>query len=242
MNSSNPVLSDKVLDRASKLDASAGVMTVSGSVAKTGFLLALVIAAASFSWKYTADNPTSALWFVSGASIAALIVALPIIFGKLNAVLVVLYAALEGLVLGSISQLFNSQYAGSVMQAVVMTIAITVGMLFLYASGIIKVTEKVRSVIIIATVGVLLYYLFSFVVGLFSPAFVAAMNSGSLGIVFAAVVVLIASFNLLLDFDFIDKGSAQKLPAKYEWYAAFGLMVTLIWLYISILRLLGRSR
>lgn len=242
MQASNPVLSEKMLGKFDKAAQGSTAMTKGGAITKTGLLLALVSLVGGASWNYVSQNPDNALWVLMGGSFVGFLVALPIIFGKINPILIGLYAVMQGVALGAISQLFNTQYAGSVLQAILLTIAITIGMLFLYAAGIVKVTEKLKSVIIIATVGVLFFYLLSFIIGLFSPTFIETMNSGTLGIALAAVVVIIASLNLLLDFDFIEKGEEKQLPKKYEWYAAFGLMVTLIWLYISILRLIGNSR
>jgi uncharacterized YccA/Bax inhibitor family protein len=164
------------------------------------------------------------------------------VFKKPSPVLIVPYALGQGIVLGAISQLFGSAYQGIVLQAVYLTLAVSLSMFVLYSTGLVKVTEKLRSVILIATVGVLIYYLGTFLIGLFSPAFIDTINSGTLGVVLGGVIVLIAALNLLLDFDFIDRGAEQKLPKQFEWYAAFGLMVTLIWLYMSILRMLAASR
>lgn len=240
--SSNPVFSDKRIRSLKDTLESTEHMTVAGSLVKTGLLLTVLVAFAAWSWVFTDNNPTQAGLLTLGASIAALIVALIIIFKKPSPLLVTLYAGLEGIVIGAISFLFGNEFQGIVLQAVTLTLSVTFGMLFLYSTGLVKVTQKLRSIILIATFGVLLFYIVSFIIGLFSASFTNAINSGSLGIVIAAVIVLIAALNLLLDFDFIDKGSQQKLPKQMEWYAAFGLMVTLIWLYISILRLLAASR
>ncbi len=240
--SSNPVLSDKAIKRLKATITGDEVMTVNGSLMKTGLLLALLIGVGAWSWTFTESNPDSAGILTLGASIGALVTAMIIIFTKPSAVLALIYTALQGVVIGAVSFLFNSDMQGIVLQAVSLTIAVTLSMLVLYTTGLVKVTEKLRSVIIIATVGVLFFYLITFLVSLFSPSFYDLVTTGSTGVVFAGIIVLIAALNLLLDFDFIDKGAEKELPKQFEWYAAFGLMVTLIWLYISILRLLAASR
>jgi uncharacterized YccA/Bax inhibitor family protein len=240
-NSSNPVFSDKLLKKFSTKDTTE-TMTVNGSLIKTGFLLAVLIAVSAWSWSFTETDPGRAGLLTIGASISALVVALVIIFTKPNAILSILYAALQGVVIGSISFLFGSEMQGIVLQAISLTLAVTLSMLVLYTTGLVKVTEKLRSVIIIATVGVMFFYLLSFVIGLFSDSFYALVTTGSTGVVISGVIVLVAALNLLLDFDFIDKGTEKELPKQFEWYAAFGLMVTLVWLYISILRMLAASR
>lgn len=242
MNSSNPALSDKRIKKLAHTLEGTETMTVNGSVSKTAIAIAIAVTSAAFTWNYLQTNISAAVPLLIGASIAALVTAMVIIFTKPRAILVCLYALLEGIVLGAVSLAFSSAYTGIVLQAIVLTLSITAGMLGLYTSGLIKVTEKVRSVIIIATVGVLVYYLATFVIGLFSPAFTETLNSGALGLGIAAIIVVIASLNLLLDFDFIDKGTKNELPKQFEWYAAFGLLVTLVWLYMSILRLLAVSR
>ncbi len=240
--SSNPVLSDKLVKKiAGNLEAT-DHMTVSGSLAKTGFLLATVVAVGAWAWNLTSTNPDQAFAWMMGASITGLVLALAIIFWKPSPVLTMLYAAAQGVMLGTISFLFNSEWQGIVLQAITLTLGVTLSMFTLYATGLVTVTQKLRSVIMIATLGVLFFYLISFVVGLFSDSFTEIVSSGTSGIVISAIIVIIAALNLLLDFDFIDKGSEQKLPKQFEWYAGFGLMVTLIWLYISILRLLAASR
>jgi uncharacterized YccA/Bax inhibitor family protein len=240
-NSSNPVFSDKLLKKF-RTKESTETMTVNGSLAKTAFLLTVLIAVAAWSWSFTEADPARAGLLTIGASISALVVALIIIFTKPNAILSILYAALQGIVVGSISFIFGAEMQGIVLQAISLTVAVTLSMLVLYTTGLVKVTEKLRSVIIIATVGVLFFYLLSFIIGLFSDSFYALVTTGSTGVVISGVIVLVAALNLLLDFDFIDKGAEKELPKQFEWYAAFGLMVTLVWLYISILRMLAASR
>jgi len=239
--SSNPVFSDKALKRFA-VKAGEGTMTVGGSLAKTAYGMALVIAAAAVGWALVPQLGGSvSWWWLVGVSVGALVVGIFTAF-KSNPFTVTLYAVLEGLLIGFISRQFETAYNGIVFQAIALTLATTVGMLILFNSGLVTVTQKTRSIITIATVGVLLYFVFEIIMSFISPSFVTILTSGVFGIVIAAVIVLIAAMNLLLDFDFITRGSEQGLAKKSEWYAAFGLLVTLIWLYISILRLLGAGR
>jgi uncharacterized YccA/Bax inhibitor family protein len=242
MASSNPVFSKANIDRVRENVKSNGTMTVNGSLQKTSFLLAVLLAFGVVSWGITSSNPASGAGLIFGSMIMAFVIGLVIIFKKPSPTLSTIYAALEGIVLGGISYIFNDQYQGIVLQAVMLTIAVTMAMLLLYKTGLIKVTEKLRSVILVATIGVLVFYVLSLIIGLFSPSVYASLTIGTSGVVIAGVIVLIAAFNLLLDFNFIDEGARKELPKEFEWFAAFGLMVTLIWLYISILRMLFASR
>lgn len=181
------------------------------------------------------------LWWIGGISLAALVMGFVAVF-RSNIFTVTGYAILEGVLIGLISRQFETAYDGIVLQAVLLTFSTTIGMLALFSSGLVTVTKKLRSVILIATVGVLLYLVFEFLMVLFNPGFATVLSTGPLGITIAAVITLIAALNLLLDFDFISRGVKEGFPKKAEWYAAFGLLVTLVWLYVSILRLLAASR
>ncbi len=241
MSAANPVLSDKSMRRFAESDTSQ-TMTVSGSLTKTAISLLILIVTAAIGWQLLPSiGTTIPIWAVVTLLVATPVIGIIAAF-KSNPFLVILYAALEGLLIGGISRLFSELYDGIVLQAVLLTLSTTVGMLFLYSTGIIKVTKKLRSVIIIATVGVLLYIIAELILGLIFPGFALAVTSGPLGIAIAAIIVIVAALNLLLDFDFITRGVEEKLDKKAEWYAAFGLMVSLIWLYLSILRLLAASR
>lgn len=241
-SSSNPALQEKNIKRLAKTFDTSDSMTIGGTLGKIGLLLAIVSIVAAWSWNFTNSNIESAFWLTTGASIAALIIAFIIIFKSPNPLLIVTYTALQGVVIGSVSFLFGEAYQGIVAQAILFTLSITLGMLFLFATRLVTVTKKLRSIILIATVGVLLFYLLSFVISLFSQSFADFVNSGTSGVLIAFVIVVIAALNLLLDFDFIEKGAENELPKQFEWYGAFGIMVTLIWLYFSILRLLAASK
>jgi uncharacterized YccA/Bax inhibitor family protein len=240
-SSSNPAFSDKALKRL-RVGTGADVMTVKGSITKTGYALAILIAAAIVGWFILPSVGSSiSNWVVVVFFIVTPIVGIITAF-KANPILVTLYAVLEGLLIGAFSRLFETAYDGIVLQAVLLTIALMLGMLFLFVNGTVKVTERARSVIMIATVGVLIYMVFELIISLFSPGFASIVMTGPWGMLIAAVIVIIAALNLLLDFDFIERGAHHKLEKKTEWYAAFGLMVTLVWLYVSIIRLLAASR
>src|SRR3546814_438413 len=150
------------------------------------------------------------------------------------------YALLEGALLGSISKLYNDQYDGIVVQAVGLTVGVFLVMLFLYASRIIKVTDKLRMGIVAATGAIMLVYLVGFVMRLFGAEMPFIHDSGPMGIGISLLIVGVAAFNLLLDFDFVERGVEAGGPRHMEWYAAFGLLVTLSWLYLGLLRLLAK--
>ncbi len=242
MESSNPAFSKKALKRLGVGEGS-DVMTAMGTIKKTALAFAVLLAAGFVGWWAVPFVAAGAVpwWLIITLFVATPILGIVTAF-KAHPVLVMLYAALEGLLIGVISRSFEAAYDGIVLQAVLLTVATTLGMLFLYVNGSVRVTEKARSVILIATVGVLIYFVMELLIGIFNPGALSILTTGPVGIVIAAVIVIIAALNLLLDFDFIERGVANKLSKKAEWYGAFGLMVTIIWLYISILRLLAASR
>ena len=239
--SSNPALSPKAFARYDIAEQS-DTMTVGGTLLKTAVAFIALLAAAAWGWALFPQFGSTIPWWVLWAGVVGtLVVGIWAAF-RANAFTVLLYAALEGVYIGIISRSLETWYDGIVTQAILITLAITAGMFFLYSTGIVKVTRKFYSVILIATVGVLIYLVAEFFLSLFIPGFANLVFSGPLGIVIAAIIVFIAALNLLLDFDTISKGVKEKLAKKAEWYAAFGLMVTLIWLYVSILRLLAATR
>ena len=151
-----------------------------------------------------------------------------------------IYAALEGLALGGISAVFESRYPGIVSQAVFLTFGTLAALLIAYRSGWIKATENFKLGVVAATGGIFFVYLISFVLSFFGVSIPLIHGSGVFGILFSLFVVVIAALNLVLDFDFIEQGAEQGAPKYMEWFAAFGLMVTLIWLYLEVLRLLSK--
>jgi uncharacterized YccA/Bax inhibitor family protein len=220
-------------------------MTVQGTAVKTLVLLAVMAATATWSWNALASGDI-AFGVVAISGIGGFVVALITIFKPTTAPWTApIYAAFEGVFLGAISQVIQIQYAekypaagGIVVQAVSLTGGVLFVMLFVYATRLIRVTEKLQMGIVVATGALALFYVVSMVLRLFGFGAPAVFAATPLGIGFSLFVVGLAAFNLLLDFDFIEKGAQHEAPKYMEWYGAFGLMVTLIWLYIEILRLL----
>lgn len=239
--STNPALSNKAFSRFATGEQTEK-MTIGGTLAKVGLAFVVLLAAAAWGWiLFPHFGPTIPVWTLWVGIVATLVVGIVAAF-KANFFTVMLYAVLEGAYLGIISRLFETAYDGIVTQAIILTGAIALGAYVLYAARIIKVTKKFYSIVLIATVGVLIYLVAELILSLIIPGFANIVFSGPAGIIIAAIIVLIAALNLFLDFNTIETGAEQGLSKKAEWYAAFGLLVTLIWLYVSILRLLGASR
>jgi uncharacterized YccA/Bax inhibitor family protein len=241
MRTSNPALSEAAFRGAG---VSYGEpMTISGAVNKTGILLICAVATAIWSWTRFMNAPDSAMGMLVLGGIGGFVVALVTIFKKEWApVTAPIYALLEGLVLGSISAMYEMRFHGIAIQAVGLTFGVLFALLLAYRTGLIRATENFKLGVVAATGGIALFYLAQFALGFFGIRFAAINGSGAIGIGFSLFVVVIASLNLVLDFDFIERGAAAQAPKYMEWYAAFGLMVTLIWLYLEILRLLGKTR
>lgn len=246
--SSNPVFGKNIFNQ-SVAGSDDGVMTVNGTINKTGIMLLIVIFAASFTWrKFFGEidplNPVMPqgimLWAMIGA-IGGLITALITTFSPRRAAMTTpIYAVFEGLFLGAISAIFEAKFPGLVMRAVSLTFGVFFIMLLLYRSGTIRATEKFRMIIFAATGGIALVYLGSFIAGLFGVNVSFLHDSSPLSIGISLFVVAIAALNLILDFDMIIQGANARAPKYMEWFGAFGLMVTLIWLYLEMLRLLSK--
>lgn len=214
-------------------------MTVNGTINKTVMLLFVLTIAALISW----TMPQTFVGLIMPMAIIALVIAFIIIFKKTTAPLLApIYAFLEGLILGTITIMFEKSYPGIAFQAVGGTIAVFAIMLAIYRMQLIKVTQKFKMIIVGATFGVLLIYLVSFIMSFFGNGLSVIHAPTPLGIVFSIIVCGIAAFNFLIDFDNIEQGAAAGSPRYMEWFSAFGLMVTLIWLYLEILRLLAKLR
>jgi len=242
MRTSNPTLNDKVFTSLS--GAQGETMTLEGTVNKTGILLLCAVATAAWTW-HLAMNPATLpldyLLLVVGL-IGGLIFALVTTFKKSwSPVTAPIYALLEGLVLGGISATLE-RYPGIAIESVSLTFGTMFVLLLAYRSGMIKVTQKFRLGVVAATGAIFLFYMVEIVLGFFGIHFVAVNGSGLMGIGISLVIVGIASLNLVLDFDFIERGVAAGAPKYMEWYGAFGLMVTLIWLYLEMLRLMAKLR
>ncbi len=243
MRTSNPALNEKIFQGAGVVGGEA--MTLQGTVNKTGVLLLCAIGTAVWTWNLFLHSPSqqTVMPLVLVGGIGGFIFALVTIFKKTWAgVTAPVYALLEGLVLGSISAILEIKYPGIAIQAVSLTFGTLVVLLLAYSSGLIPVTEKFRLGIVAATGGIALFYVIQIVLGFFGVHFTAINGSGAIGIGFSVFVVIIAALNLVLDFDFIETGVRMGAPKYMEWYSAFGLMVTLIWLYFEILRLLSKLR
>jgi uncharacterized YccA/Bax inhibitor family protein len=240
MRTSNPALREDVFT-SERYGSATGAMTVRGTANKTLLLLALVTASASFTWSRAESG--FGLTIAMGAGIVGFILALILCFKKTWApVLAPAYAIVQGLFLGGISAFYQARYGGIVFQAVALTFGTLFAMLGAYQTGLIRATEKFKLGIVAATGGIFLVYLVSFVLGFFGIQIPGIFGNGAIGIGFSVVVVIIAALNLVLDFDFIEQGAAVGAPKYLEWYAAFGLLVTLVWLYLEILRLLSKLR
>lgn len=245
--SSNPVFKERVFNR--EYNSASEVMTVNGTVNKTALMLLLVVASAVFTWNKFFNavnvNPEAGLsavlpWLAIGGIGGFITVLITVFRPQHSSISAPIYAIFEGLFLGGISAIFETMYTGIVMRAVALTLAVFAAMLFLYRSGIIKVTKKFMMGVFAATAGIALVYLVSFISGLFGAQMGFLYGNSNFSIGFSLVVVGVAALNLVLDFSFIERASESGAPKYMEWYGAFGLMVTLIWLYLEILRLLSK--
>lgn len=243
--STNPALTKQIFHTTGRAHTQTEVMTIEGTVNKTLLMFGLVILGAFYTWRLffnavSMEAGASAVmpWLIGGA-IGGFIMALITIFKRSWAnVTAPLYALLEGLFIGGLSALLEAQFSGIVIQAVSLTFGTMFVLLAAYKTGVIKVTKKFRMGVIAATGGVALVYFISIIMQLFG-ANITLFQATPLGIGISIVIVIIAALNLVLDFDFIYQGSKAGAPKQMEWYAAFGLMITLVWLYIEILRLLS---
>ena len=244
MATANPAMYEAVYRRAGRADASTSGMTIQGAVIKTAILVVILMVTATYTWSQAAvGNAPLAYGLLIGGLIGGFVTALVTIFvPKVSPITAPIYAALEGLVLGAISAVFETLYPGIVIQAVGLTIGVLIMMLFVYGTGIIRVTEKFKIGVVAATGAVCLVYLVDIVLSWFSIRIPFIHESGMVGIGFSLVVVVIAALNLILDFDFIEQGVNQQAPKYMEWYGGFSLLVTLVWMYLEILRLLAKLR
>lgn len=242
MRTANPALSDKTFERFVDYAAEAR-MTLSGTVNKTGFLLLILVMPAIWIWRqvYEASGTVNVQGWMIGGIFGGLAMAMVTVFKPTwSPITAPMYAALEGLALGGISAFFEQRYPGIVIQAIALTFGTLAVLLMAYTTGVIKATENFKLGVTSATGAVFLVYMATMVMGFFGISVPFIHESGLIGIIFSLVVVVIAALNLVLDFDFIETGVERGAPKFMEWYAAFGLMVTLVWLYLEILRLLAK--
>ena len=242
LRSSNPVLREKTFTGQI---VTGQAMTLQGTVNKTGLLLLCVVVSAAWTWGLGhSETPEAAFPWMMGGLIGGLVACLATVFKpNWSPITAPVYALLEGLVLGGISALFEKSYPGIAIQAVGLTFATLFVMLLAYKTGIIRATRGFKLGVIAATGAIFLVYMVDVGIRLFLHTSVPGLNSATpLGIGISVVIVIIAALNLILDFDLIETGARMGAPKYMEWYGAFALMVTLVWLYLEILRLLGKTR
>ncbi|RAP77184.1 Bax inhibitor-1/YccA family membrane protein [Paenibacillus montanisoli] len=239
--SGNPTLNDKSFEQSGHYSGS-GRMTIEGTVNKAFITLAILLGGAFATWSmyFNGQNVTP---YAVGGAIGGLILALIISFKPTTApFLVPVYGALEGAFLGALSATYEGAYNGITLQAALITMCVFIALLLAYKTRLIKATENFKLGVFAATAGIALVYLVSIVLGLFGVAVPYLHDNSLIGIGISLVIVIVAALNLVLDFDFIEQGAQRGAPKFMEWYGAFGLMVTLVWLYIEILRLLSKLR
>lgn len=240
----NPAISDKIFDNARQFEGDA--MTVRGAMNKFGMMMLFLIGAALFTWNlfYTQGVEAVKPW-MWGSMIGGLVLAIIIIFKKTWAPHLALgYAICEGLFLGAISAMFNTLFAAKypsiIMHAVLLTMGTAAAMYILYQTGVIRATNTFRKIVIMATMAIAIFYLISMVMNMFGATMPYLHDSSPMGILISLVIVVVAALNLILDFDMIERGAQEGAPKYFEWYSAFGLMVTIVWLYLEILKLLSK--
>jgi uncharacterized YccA/Bax inhibitor family protein len=247
LRTSNPALKENTFT-GNRAAAGQAAMTLEGTATKSLVLLLLTVFAASFTWRAVASGnvgilmPAALIGGLGGFIVALITTFKP----KVSPYTAPIYAVLEGLLLGAISSLYNARWAGLPLQAVGLTFGVFLALLIVYRLGLVRATERFRMGVVAATGGIMVMYLLSFVLRFFGVQMNFLHDSSPLSIGISLVIVVVAALNLVLDFDFIEKGVEFRAPKYMEWYAAFGLLVTLVWLYLEMLRLLsklqGRSR
>ncbi|THF84221.1 Bax inhibitor-1/YccA family protein [Cohnella fermenti] len=240
--SGNPTLNDDTFENSQGYPSGAPVMTIDGTVNKAFITLVLLLAGAFVSWSRFFDGYAVGGYAIAGA-IGGFVLALIISFKRTTApYLVPIYAVLEGVFLGALSASYEYVYNGITLQAALLTMCVFVALLLAYKSRLIRATENFKLGVFSATMGIMLVYLLSFVLGLFGIEVPYLHDNSVIGIIISLVIVVVAALNLVLDFDFIEAGAQGGAPKYMEWYGAFGLMVTLVWLYVEMLRLLAKLR
>lgn len=238
---SNPAIKQEYFQQAASYSGSQ-TMTVQGAATKTAVLLSLAFLCGSFTWNMAVSgSPQRAISIGLIGALGAFVVAIITCFARhLSPITAPIYAALEGLFLGGISAVFNMEYRGIVMQAIMLTMGVLAVMLVAYKTGMIKPTRRFVTGVVAATGAICLVYVVSFILSIFGVSFPMIHSSGPIGILFSVIVVIVAALNLILDFAVIEEGEKSEAPKYMEWYGAFALMVTLVWLYLEILRLLAK--
>lgn len=240
--SGNPALNKNTF---SNLPATFGeeAMTLDGVAAKSLILFAFCVTSGLFGWRLAAQQHELLGMLVLGSLLSAFVIGIVTVFKKtISPVTAPLYALLEGFALGAISQIFEVAFAGIVLQALLLTSGIFVSMLLLYLLRIIRATENFKLGVAAATGGIAIYYVVNLIINFFGKELPLINSTSGWGIGFTVLVIIIAALNLVVDFDFIEAGVEKKAPKYMEWYASFGLFVTVVWLYLEILRLLAKAR
>jgi uncharacterized YccA/Bax inhibitor family protein len=242
MATANPAMNLSVYNLAGRSEAA--TMTIASTAIKTGILLVLLVIAGGYTFSLAMGEGSKIPYgLLIAGSLGGFITALvTIFFPKISPFTAPVYAVLEGLFLGAISAVAELRYPGIAIQAVGLSIGVLAVMLFVYATGIIRATQKVKIAIVAATGAVCLVYLVGFIMSFFGAGIPYIHDSGPIGIGFSIVVVIIAALNLILDFDFIEQGVQRQAPKYMEWYGGFSLLVTLVWMYLEILRLLAKLK
>lgn len=238
----NPTLSEKTFIKAAQDGTYSAPMTVQGTVNKIIIMGALVVVTAAVSWFLIASNPSKlAMPVMIGSMIAGLILSIVLAFKThLAPTLAPIYAVVEGVFVGAITLVFEAMYPGIATSAVLLTFAVLAAMVGLYKAGVIRATPKFRRIIFAATAGIALFYMMSWIMRMFGIQMPLLYDNGLFGIGFSLFVVGLAAFNLVIDLDNIEQGAAYGAPKYMEWYCAFSMIVTIVWLYIEILRLLSK--
>lgn len=236
---SNPALSDRAFNANGV--AVGAPMTLQGAINKTLYLVLFVCFSALYTWSKAQTDPATAWgWAIAGMITGLVFCVITCFKPQWSAITGTLYALSEGLVLGAISAVYEAQFHGIVIQAVMLTIGVLLAMLGLYTTRILQPTEKFMLGVFAATGGIALVYIVTMVLGFFHINVPFIHSNGLMGIGFSLFVVIIAALNLIIDFGVIERGVASRAPKYMEWYAGFGLLVTLVWLYMEILRLLSK--
>jgi uncharacterized YccA/Bax inhibitor family protein len=239
LRSANPALSGETF-RGVRARSREDAMTIEGTVNKTAISLVVLLAAASWTWNLGIGDPRAGGLLLLGL-IGGFVTALVTVFKQSFAPFTTpVYAACEGLALGGISVVAESRYPGIASQAIFLTFGTLGALLLAYRSGLIRATEKFKLGVFAATGGIALVYLIGFVMSFFGAGIPMIHGSGTIGIAFSLFVTVVAALNLVIDFDFIEQGAEGGAPKYMEWYGAFALLVTLVWLYLEILRLLSK--
>jgi uncharacterized YccA/Bax inhibitor family protein len=245
LKTSNPAFARDTWNTSALRAGYGNTMTISGTVNKAGILMLLVFATAAWTWNqfFTTGNPAAVGGYTIVGAFGGFIAALVTVFKKEWApVTAPIYALLEGLFLGALSATLELRFPGIAIESVALTFGTCFCLLLAYRSGIVRASDKFKLGIVAATGGIALIYFLSMLLGLFHVRIPGIFGSGPVGILFSLVVVVIAALNLILDFSFIEEGAYRGAPKYMEWYSAFGLMVTLVWLYLEIIRLLSKLR